>query len=198
MLELAIGQLEKRKFAATGRPRQARRSSNPRTIPAHVQRAVWERDGGQCAFVSSDGRRCSAREELEFDHVDPVARGGQATVNRVRLLCRAHNQYAAECTFGGEFMRRKRDAARRAKEDRRAQQAAQAAARARVKERAEEVIPWLRRLGIRASEARQAAELCERIPDAPIEERVRAALSCFGARTPSRSQVATALTGSVP
>ena len=42
-----------------------------------------------------------------------VARGGAATVSTIRLRCRAHNQYAAECTFGAEFMSRKREAAAR-------------------------------------------------------------------------------------
>ena len=115
VLDLAIGQLEKRKFAATAKPRGRQiQSSKPRTIPARVQRAVWKRDGGQCAFVSSTGHRCSAREKLEFDHVDPVARGGQATTEGARLLCRAHNQYEAERVYGAEFMSNKRQGARRA------------------------------------------------------------------------------------
>ena len=44
---------------------------------------------------------------------------------------------------------------------------------------AAEVIPWLRRLGFRADEARRAAAACESLPGAPLEERVRVALSCF-------------------
>jgi hypothetical protein len=39
------------------------------------------------------------------------------------------------------------------------------------------VTPWLRKLGYRADEARRAAEICERIPDASLEERIRLALS---------------------
>jgi len=115
-LDVLIAGLEKRKFAATDRPRHAQRrpSTNPRYVPADVKRSVWERDGGRCTFVSEGGRRCPARTLLEFDHADPVALGGQATVARMRLRCRAHNQYAAERTFGTEFMRHKREAARRA------------------------------------------------------------------------------------
>jgi len=113
VLDLAIGQLEKSKFAATSRPQQhPRESSHPRTIPAHVRRAVWQRDEGQCTFVSESGHRCSARRFLEFDHVDPVARGGEATVDGIRLRCRAHNQYTAERSFGAEFMRHKREGLR--------------------------------------------------------------------------------------
>ena len=113
VLDLAIGQLEKSKFAVTSRPLQhPRESSHPRTIPAHVRRAVWQRDEGQCTFVSESGHRCSARRFLEFDHVDPVARGGEATVDGIRLRCRAHNQYTAERSFGAEFMRHKREGLR--------------------------------------------------------------------------------------
>jgi hypothetical protein len=112
-LKLAAGQLEKRRFAATTRPGHARPGSSPRHIPAAVKRAVWERDGGRCTFVSDSGQRCPARKLLEFDHGDPVARGGEATLENLRLRCRAHNAYAAERTFGGEFMERKRAEAQR-------------------------------------------------------------------------------------
>jgi hypothetical protein len=183
-LDALIPQLERRKFAGTTRPRAARPRSttNPRYVPAHVKRAVWERDGGQCTFVSETGRRCTARTLLEFDHVDPVARGGRATVEGMRLRCRAHNQYAAERTFGIEFMRHKRATARAATgtvaNPGEREQAAHA--RAAAKEKAAEVIPWLRALGIRGDQARHAAALCEAIPDAPLEERVRRALRSFG------------------
>ena len=80
-------------------------------------------------------------------------------------------------------MARKRQEARAAA----AERAATEARRATAQEKAQEVIPWLRRLGIRADHARQAAERCESIPDASLEERVRLALSCFGPRTPSRA-----------
>jgi 5-methylcytosine-specific restriction endonuclease McrA len=111
--DLAIAELEKRKLAATAKPRRRadRSSVNPRHIPAHVRRAVWERDGGQCTFVSESGRRCEARKPLEFDHTHEVARGGESTVDNLRLRCRAHNQYTAERTFGSEFVRHKRIAA---------------------------------------------------------------------------------------
>jgi 5-methylcytosine-specific restriction endonuclease McrA len=118
VLDLAITQLEKQKFGAPSRPRRDRgdRSANPRYIPLHVRRAVWKRDGGQCTFVGENGRRCEARRPLEFDHVLEVARGGEASVDDIRLRCRAHNQYTAERTFGSEFMRHKRIAAAEARE----------------------------------------------------------------------------------
>jgi 5-methylcytosine-specific restriction endonuclease McrA len=114
-LVLLVAKLERDKFARTNRPQKhTRPTRGPRHIPARVKRAVWERDQGQCTFVSESGRRCGSRKFLEYDHVEPVARGGRATVEGVRLRCRAHNQYAAECVFGAGFMSAKREAARAA------------------------------------------------------------------------------------
>ncbi len=177
-----IEKLEKRKFAATRRPRRSMRpSTNPRHIPAHVKRAVWERDGGQCTFVSEAGHRCQSRKLLEFDHVEEVARGGRASVAGIRLRCRAHNQFGAECTFGAGFMHDKREAAQRAAEARRQE----AEARAQARAAAEEVVAPLRSLGFSLGEARSAARLCESMCDAPLEERVRRALSYFHPPRPS-------------
>jgi hypothetical protein len=37
-----------------------------------------------------------------------VARGGEATAENLHIVCRSHNQYAAERTLGAGFMERKR------------------------------------------------------------------------------------------
>src|SRR5689334_6524529 len=125
-LDVLVAKLERRKCAKTDRParadrprRHSSRASNSRHVPAHIRRAVWERDRGQCTFVGDTGHRCAARTRLEFDHVVPVARGGQTSVETIRLRCRAHNQYEAERTFGAGFMRARREGAReRAAEER--------------------------------------------------------------------------------
>ncbi len=52
---------------------------------------------------------------MQYDHIDPYAKGGKATVGGIRLLCPAHNQFEAERAYGTEFMRHKRDAARAAR-----------------------------------------------------------------------------------
>jgi hypothetical protein len=191
-----IEKQEKQKFAATARPGSgARRGASARHIPAAVKRAVFERDRGQCTFVSDAGKRCPAVGKLEYDHEDPVARGGQATVENLRLRCRAHNQYEAECAFGKGFMDSKRQEARARRSTashapghaegrtRGVPVAADPHAPGHVNGRAavensddRDVVPWLRRLGVRPGDARRAAELCERIPDASLEERVRFAL----------------------
>jgi len=108
-LQALVAKLEKQRFAATEKPRiPGSAGTNARHIPAYVKRTVWERDRGQCTFVGENGSRCGARRFLEFDHVEPVARGGEATVDGMRLLCRAHNQLEAERAFGAEFMDQKR------------------------------------------------------------------------------------------
>jgi 5-methylcytosine-specific restriction endonuclease McrA len=113
-LDASIRQLEHAKFAATERPRRARTRSTEgkRHIPAHVKRTVHERDGGRCTFVGDSGRRCDERSDLQFDPVEPFARGGEATVDGIRLLCPAHNQLEADRIYGAGFMERKRSGAR--------------------------------------------------------------------------------------
>jgi hypothetical protein len=194
-LDALIVQLEARKFGAgTGRLRKASRrrrtTTRNRYVPADVRRAVWERDQGRCTFVSGSGKRCTARRFLEFDHVEPVARGGRATVEGIRLRCRAHNQYEAERVFGRGFMNRKRQMARVAAAEGRPQaqqapaeewpQAQQAPARAATREQARDVLSGLRNLGCRPDEARRAAEFSSTLEGATLEERMRAALRFLG------------------
>jgi hypothetical protein len=100
-LRLLVRDLERKKFAATERPRRSRgQGIDSRNIPASVKRAVRKRDGDACAWVAANGRRCGERRFLEFHHDDPWGVGGQPTVDRVRLLCRTHNAHEAELFYG--------------------------------------------------------------------------------------------------
>jgi 5-methylcytosine-specific restriction endonuclease McrA len=100
-LDLLLAQAEKRAFSSTTRPRFPRvMEPRSRTIPAAVERAVWAREAGQCAFVGRTGRRCSEKTFLEFHHVDPHAHEGEPTVENIALRCRAHNVYESELVFG--------------------------------------------------------------------------------------------------
>ena len=99
-LTLLLAQVERRKTVATTRPRRGmRRGSSSRYIPARVKREVWSRDGGQCAFIGTEGR-CTERGFLEFHHVEPYAAGGPATAANLELRCKAHNAYEVEQYFG--------------------------------------------------------------------------------------------------
>jgi 5-methylcytosine-specific restriction endonuclease McrA len=72
----------------------------PVVIPRATRRNVVERDGLCCTWQGPDGTRCNARAWLELDHRHPRARGGNATPENIRVLCRAHNQRAAEHEYG--------------------------------------------------------------------------------------------------
>jgi 5-methylcytosine-specific restriction endonuclease McrA len=76
-------------------------------IPAHVKRAVWKRDGGKCQWpLAGGGGICGSTTRLEFAHRVAKARGGKATAENIRLLCRVHNQYEARVQLGDEVMDR--------------------------------------------------------------------------------------------
>lgn len=70
-----------------------------RYIPAAVRRAVWDRDGGCCAYVSSSGTRCTATAALEFHHRIPFAEGGASTTDNISLACGRHNRVEADRWF---------------------------------------------------------------------------------------------------
>ena len=70
-----------RKF---GRGEEHSQDERPR-IPESVRIEVWRRDGGKCA-------RCGSRENLEYDHIVPVSRGGSNTSRNIELLCEKCNR----------------------------------------------------------------------------------------------------------
>jgi hypothetical protein len=110
-IALLLERVEKDKLGATAKPRTApairpgadseasgRRRS--RHTASHIKRSAWANDGGQCGFVSKDGRRCTERAFLEFHHIRPYALGGPTSVENISLRCRRHNQYEAQLVFG--------------------------------------------------------------------------------------------------
>jgi len=109
--------LEKRTCGATDTPRAPRnkRATGDR-IPAQVRREVRQRDGNRCTWVTEDGTRCEARSQLQYDHVQPLGKGGTSAAHNLRLLCPAHNQLAAEREYGEGFMHRVRERQREATE----------------------------------------------------------------------------------
>jgi hypothetical protein len=56
-----------------------------RDVIAEATRSeVWRRDEGKCV-------ECGSNQQLEFDHIIPVSRGGATTSRNLQLLCRACN-----------------------------------------------------------------------------------------------------------
>jgi hypothetical protein len=97
--------LARKKCADTPRPRRSQGPADPANIPARVKRIVWVRDGGRCTFVGASGHRCEERRFVQFQHVDPRALGGEATADKIVLMCARHNDYEGRLYFG----RRRRD-----------------------------------------------------------------------------------------
>jgi hypothetical protein len=96
-----------------GRTPRTRQSTQPgpatsRRVPAAVAREVYERDGGRCTFVDPEGRRCDSTSCVQIDHVDGFGRTREHRVDRLRLLCAAHNAHAADVMYGKRWMDRKR------------------------------------------------------------------------------------------
>ena len=79
-------------------------SPGSRHIPASVRDRVYERDGGRCAYIGQDGRRCGSTWDLEIDHIVPKALGGDDSPPNLRLLCRRHNMLEARRRLGPELM----------------------------------------------------------------------------------------------
>lgn len=107
--ELLVAKLRKQRFGEGVESRGRSGSQDPRYIPSSIRQTVIERDGEGCGYVAPDGTRCGTLENLEFDHITPVARGGTATAENLRLRCRRHNQLEAENLYGEAFMQAKRE-----------------------------------------------------------------------------------------
>ncbi len=103
-----LERLEAKRFGKTKNPRttleKADTSPGVRGIAAAVRRFVWVRDGGQCTFEAEDGRRCPAREGVEYHHDEPYGLGGDRSADNIRLMCAQHNAYMAELDYGKEKM----------------------------------------------------------------------------------------------
>ena len=73
-------------------------TGNTRYIPQSIKHFVWRRDRGVCT-------NCGSRRHLNYDHIRPLALGGGATPQNLRLLCFQCNQRAGIRSFGIDKMR---------------------------------------------------------------------------------------------
>jgi len=86
---------------------QSRQRAPSRHIAAAVVERVFERGEYRCEYRAPDGRRCASTTGLQVDHTKPFAIYRSHEEGALRLLCPAHNRYAAERVYGAAFMKRK-------------------------------------------------------------------------------------------
>lgn len=56
-----------------------------RHISKETQIFVWQRDQGRCV-------ECKSKEQLEYDHIIPVSKGGSNNARNIQLLCETCNR----------------------------------------------------------------------------------------------------------
>ena len=85
-VELLVWDRQRRQDSRMDRLRKIRArdedvaSSRRERIPGEVRAFVWERDAGRCV-------QCGSEDDLQFDHVIPVAKGGGSSIDNIQILC---------------------------------------------------------------------------------------------------------------
>jgi len=85
-VELLLWNRQRRQSSQLDRLRKARvnatdlETSRRARIPDDVKVLVWERDDGRCV-------QCGVEDDLQFDHVIPVAKGGGVAAENIQILC---------------------------------------------------------------------------------------------------------------
>jgi hypothetical protein len=102
VLKRAMKDFVSSKNAAPKNTKSKEINNNTRYIQKKVRHEVFKRDNKQCTYIAADGKRCSEKHGLEFDHIKPFSLGGSNEPDNIRLLCKTHNQLLAEKTFGKE------------------------------------------------------------------------------------------------
>jgi hypothetical protein len=109
ILEAGLDLLLERSAKRKGLVQKPRKEPPPSTtdhVPAHVRRAVVQRDEGRCQWPLEGGGICGSTHRVQLDHVVPCAKGGPSTIENLRCLCRRHNERAARHAFGDAWMDR--------------------------------------------------------------------------------------------
>jgi hypothetical protein len=83
-IESVLNAIERRTVATEGE-RFVESGADRLRIPEPVRHEVWRRDGGRCT-------QCGSQENLEFDHMIPVVKGGSNIARNIQLLCETCNR----------------------------------------------------------------------------------------------------------
>jgi hypothetical protein len=82
--EYALKRKVNRAKAAVARGPESADATRVR-VPDSVKQIVFGRDGGRCV-------KCDSTENLQFDHVIPVALGGSSEATNIQILCGTCNK----------------------------------------------------------------------------------------------------------
>ena len=78
---------------------------NSRYIPTSLKITIKNRARNCCEYISPlNHNRCVEKRNLEFDHIQPFAKGGTNSIQNLRLLCKTHNQRMSILEFGQKKM----------------------------------------------------------------------------------------------
>lgn len=77
--------IQKKYLVPTSSKRRKKSQWGTRYIPRAIREAVLARDQQRCVL-------CAASVWLEIDHIIPVSRGGQSTLENLQTLCRSCNR----------------------------------------------------------------------------------------------------------
>ncbi len=80
-------------------------SLRSRYLSVEARNATRRRSGDRCEYVDPQtNRRCECLTGLQFDHIQPFAKGGSNGAKNLRHLCAAHNRFAAIQEYGETAM----------------------------------------------------------------------------------------------
>jgi len=75
-------------------PRPARGpKTRSRYVLKSVHQYVWSKWKDGCDYILANGERCISRRNLQIDHVLEYSKGGETTLENLRLLCGPHNRH---------------------------------------------------------------------------------------------------------
>jgi len=81
---LDLEQKEKRRFEKL-KTKHTNTIKRRERISEDVKRYVWRRDQGKCV-------QCGSKENLEYDHIIPISKGGSSTERNIQILCEQCNR----------------------------------------------------------------------------------------------------------
>ena len=55
-----------------------------KNIPSNLRKIIWKRDNGRCI-------KCGSQNDLHFDHIIPVSKGGGTSIENLEILCEECN-----------------------------------------------------------------------------------------------------------